>query len=88
MAGGGGWTGANEIRLYDFATGKLAALLKGHEDVVYGLAFSPDGRHLISGSGDFTAIIWDVATGKIVHRLKDHRTISTPWASPPMARAP
>ena len=49
------------IRLYDFASGRLVALLKGHEDVVHGLAFSPDGRRLISGSSDKTAIIWDIA---------------------------
>jgi WD40 repeat protein len=34
---------AHKIRLYDFTSGRLVALLKGHEDVVLGLAFSPDG---------------------------------------------
>jgi WD40 repeat protein len=61
----GGWlSGTLEeicaIRLYDFTTGNLVALLKGHSNVVFGLAFSPDGKRLISGSGDNTAIIWDV----------------------------
>ncbi len=32
-----------DIRLYEFASGKLVALLKGHANVVQGLAFSPDG---------------------------------------------
>ena len=65
MAGGGGVADQGDhprscaIRLYDFASGKLVALLKGHENVVYGLAFSPDGSRLISGSVDNTAIIWD-----------------------------
>jgi len=44
-----------KIRLYDFATGKLVALLKGHTNVVYGLAFAawqaPD-----SGSFDKTPL--------------------------------
>jgi WD40 repeat protein len=35
-----GW----DIRLYDFATGELRALLKGHTDAVDGLAFSPSPR--------------------------------------------
>ena len=45
----GGWLSVigeaqvTAIRLYEFASGKLVALLKGHEDVVFGLAFSPDG---------------------------------------------
>ena len=54
------------IRLYDFATGRLVRLLQGHTSVVNGLEFSTDGRRLISGSGlgDFSAIIWDVESGK------------------------
>ena len=60
------------IRLYDFASGRLVALLKGHENVVFRLAFSPDGRQLISGSGDNTAIIWDVAARRSLHRLTGH----------------
>ena len=60
------------IRLYDFASGRLVALLKGHENVVSGLAFSPDGRHLISGSFDKTAILWDVDARALKHRLRGH----------------
>src|SRR5262249_18040270 len=60
--------------LYDFATGKLVALLKGHTSVVEGLAFSPDGERLISGSGsgDLSAIIWDVEHHRLLHRLQGH----------------
>jgi WD40 repeat protein len=62
------------IRLYDFATGKLVALLKGHTNVVLSLAFSPDGMRLISGSGlgDFSAIIWDVESRNLRRRLQGH----------------
>lgn len=45
----GGWTAGGEIRLYDFKSRKLVALLEGHADAVYGLAFSPDSRQLVSG---------------------------------------
>jgi WD40 repeat protein len=63
-----------DIRLYDFATSKLVALLKGHTSVVTSLAFSPDGKRLISGSGigDFSAIIWDIEGGNPLHRLQGH----------------
>ncbi len=78
LAAGGTFTGGNPgdfgaIRLYDFASGKLVALLRGHKNAVSGLAFSPDGRHLLSGSVDFTAILWDVAPGRVLHRLRGHR---------------
>jgi WD40 repeat protein len=61
-----------EIRLYDFSTGKLVALLKGHTSITHSLAFSPDGKRLISGSGDHSAIIWDIASRKAAHRLQGH----------------
>jgi WD40 repeat protein len=63
---------AAAVRLYDFASGKLEALLKGHDDVVLGLDFSPDGKRLISSSSDKTAIIWDLTTRQQAHRLSGH----------------
>ena len=108
MAGGGGVVcsapgeESDAIRLYEFASGKLVALLKGHADVVYGLAFSPDGSRLISGSGDNTAILWDTGSlsgagtgyGRAAGRSrscctgsKGIRTSSLPLASAPMADA-
>ena len=38
------------------------ASLTGHTDRVHSVAFSPDGRTLLSGSYDGTARLWDVAT--------------------------
>ena len=60
-----GWLPGNQeesdaIRLYDFASGKLVTLLKGHTDIVNALAFSPDNRYLVSGSADKNAIIWNL----------------------------
>jgi len=84
----GGWTGSNEIRLYDFATGELVTLLKGHGNVVHGLAFSPDSKYLISGAGDSDAIIWDVEKGSLKHRLKGHKdSIYAVGFSPDSTRA-
>lgn len=37
-------------------------VLRGHTQPVYALRFSPDGKYLISTSGDSTLKVWDLAT--------------------------
>jgi WD40 repeat protein/serine/threonine protein kinase len=39
--------------------------LKGHADSVYGVAFSPDGRYVLSGSRDQYVRRWDLLTGRV-----------------------
>ena len=59
------------MKIWDSATGKELFSLKGHA-VVEGVAFSPDGQRLASGSQDQTVKIWDSATGKELFSLKGH----------------
>ena len=42
----------HEITLWNTASGLRVAQLRGHEDVVAGLAFHPDGKRLLSAGGD------------------------------------
>jgi RNA polymerase sigma factor (sigma-70 family) len=49
------------VRLWNVATSKTAAVLKGHGGPILSLAFFADNRRLISGSADSTALIWDIA---------------------------
>jgi WD40 repeat protein len=50
--------------------------LTGHTDWVDALAFDSSGRHLVSGSFDGTARIWDLATGKLVRTIRaDAQTV-------------
>ena len=51
---------------------RLRAILKGHTQAVYSVAFSPDGKTLASGSRDQTIKLWDVQTGKERATLKGH----------------
>ncbi|EKM58803.1 uncharacterized protein PHACADRAFT_112900 [Phanerochaete carnosa HHB-10118-sp] len=44
----------------------------GHAKDVLSLAFSPDNRSLVSGSGDTTAIVWDIRHGRVFLRLEGH----------------
>ena len=51
------------MRLFDPAKGELIESLHGHLNGVFGIAFSPDGRRLISASGGREAVkLWDVGT--------------------------
>lgn len=47
--------------------------LRGHLDDVYDLSWSMDSLHLISGSVDNTAVVWDVKKGKHKVILSDHK---------------
>ncbi len=46
--------------------------LRGHEALVAGVAFSPDGSLLASASADHTVKLWDLATGRELRTLVGH----------------
>ncbi len=70
--GGGQPSAKGDLRLYQVADGKLLALLSGHQDVVFSLAFHPDGKHLASASFDKTVRIWNLEDHKLVRTLSGH----------------
>ncbi len=58
-------------------------------DVVLGktsVAFSPDGRRVLTGSYDGTAIIWAVDTGRVLKRFEGHADAITSVAFAPDGR--
>ena len=54
-------------------------MLRGHEEAVSSVAFSPDGQTLASGSGDQTISLWIVSTeilaGKICQQVWRNLTL-------------
>jgi GTPase SAR1 family protein len=61
---------------------KLIYTLRGHEDVISRVAWSPDGKTLASGSYDKTICLWDLDTGKLRLTLKGHSSavLSVAWS--------
>jgi WD40 repeat protein len=60
------------VRLWDAVTGALLQTLEGHSSWVNLVAFSPDGKQVVSGSGDNTVRLWDAATGALLQTLEGH----------------
>ncbi|MBI2826915.1 MAG: PQQ-binding-like beta-propeller repeat protein [Planctomycetia bacterium] len=53
------------ILLYDTASGRRLREFQGaHKNTVEWLAYSPDGKRVVSASADETAIVWDAKTGR------------------------
>ena len=63
-------------------------LYRQHESPVNSVAWSPDGKTLVSGSADKTVKLWEAATGKLLATLQGHtgecrrRCVESGWKDP------
>jgi WD40 repeat protein len=69
---GGQPSAKGDLRLYSVGDWQLVARLGGHEDVVFSVAFHPDGKRLASASFDKTVRIWDLTSHKAERTLTGH----------------
>jgi WD40 repeat protein len=74
------------LRLWDIATGDEIREFAGHTGYIDSLAFSPDGRYVLSSSGDKTARLWDVETGEEIRQFVGHTATVTTVAFSPDGR--
>ncbi|KPP70615.1 F-box-like/WD repeat-containing protein TBL1X-like, partial [Scleropages formosus] len=58
------------VRLWDVERGICIHTLTKHQEPVYSVAFSPDGKFLASGSFDKCVHIWNTVSGALVHSYR------------------
>jgi WD40 repeat protein/serine/threonine protein kinase len=61
-----------EVKVWDAATGQELRTLPRHTGHVLSVAFSSDGRRIVSGSRDGTVKVWDAATGEEQLSVRGH----------------
>ncbi|MCP4695634.1 MAG: hypothetical protein GY862_02125 [Gammaproteobacteria bacterium] len=59
-------------KLYKAVYAQRERLVLPHEGRVNHAAFSPDGTWLVTASDDYTARLWDVQSGRVLHTLSGH----------------
>lgn len=60
----------NHLALWDGHGQRLLRLIKAHSNWVVSLGFSPDGKMLVSGAGDGSALVWSVPDGREIGRIR------------------
>src|SRR5207245_2618278 len=62
------------VRLWDVETGNLEHTIEtGHTNIIYGLAVTPDGKQLVSGSWDQITKVWDLGSREEKLALRSKR---------------
>jgi hypothetical protein len=59
--------GPDAVRVWDVYGGEEVGRLAGHTGTILGMAFTSDGRALLTASADSTALVWDA--GRLSRRL-------------------
>lgn len=65
--------GSRDVRLWDVASGsERLPRLSGHTSVLGSVAYSADGRRVLTASSDGTTRVWDAKTGAMLSVLSRH----------------
>jgi WD40 repeat protein len=74
-----------QLKLWDITNlnaPKVRFTLRGHEDAVHGVAFSPDGQLLVSASNDESVRLWSVQSGEQKQLFSGHEgaVLAVAWS--------
>ncbi|KAF8962801.1 hypothetical protein BGZ46_001109 [Entomortierella lignicola] len=59
----------NTIALWNMESPSEDRVLKGHDDIIFGIEFSPSGQMLVSRSLDLSISFWDFKTGTRIYQI-------------------
>ncbi len=62
----------NQFQVWDFPSLKARGNFEPFPGRLSSAAFAPDGKHLLTGTGEGLLLVWDVTSGRIVKRIKAH----------------
>jgi hypothetical protein len=74
------------IKLFRLEDGREVGSLEGHVGSVKGLAFSPDGRRLLSCGSDFAVRLWHTGSGRELLTFREHTDVPVTVAWSPDGR--
>jgi RNA polymerase sigma factor (sigma-70 family) len=69
ISGERGGEADDTVRVFDVASGRRLAELRGHTGKILAVAFAPDGRSLVTASEDMSFRFWEPESGKPTRRL-------------------
>jgi WD40 repeat protein len=61
------------LKLLETASGRLVRTFNGHDELVTSVAFSMDGKNIVSSSWDKTLKLWETESGRLVRTFEGHK---------------
>jgi len=72
VGSGQGAAGGDTFSLVDLASGTRTPAAGSHAGQIENMAFTPDGRRLVTGGDDGAVIVWDATTAAPIETLSGH----------------
>jgi WD40 repeat protein len=61
-----------DVSVWDLLTGRAQRLMAGHDEIVFAVDFSPNGRLIATAGTDKMVRLWEASTGKLIRTLAGH----------------